>query len=953
MDRIAVETTQVLVVADGDSTAAVSNKRGHLFEQFVAQLLGALGYEEPRTDRLNVTSDGIEIDVEARQKVTGHALIAECKTYSANVRAELLSAFLGKYGVQRMKDPNLVGLFVALPRLTANGVEQAREAEAVYDGFRHLGSYEVVELLENAKLLPPDDHGPSPRTDLTVVISEHGLALAAKALDARSRKATKVVVWAARTVPDPVLDLVSRSPLADGLAVVRQGDEASAADPRAAREPPTIIAVRGSSADFEYQLPAAPKYFVGRKSVASDLGRRITDAIHGQTVVINAKSGWGKSSLALHLAKRVEQARGVSLVVDSRTADRADFVPAVLERLADEASGKRILDLPDDAAFSSLLAAVRTLGNATPRGKAKPLLLFFDQFENVFRDESLTRSFRDLALLVQELALPLTVAFAWKTDLVGWTEGHPYQLRDEIRGSATVVPLEPLGPKEIGTLLDRLGKAAEQRLQKDLRQRLREYSQGLPWLFKKLGGHILGELRAGIAQDHLVREGLNVQTLFAADLAELSPAEEEALRRIAQSAPVAVSDLEESVPSPILQSLLNMRLVVQVGERIDTYWDTFRDYLVTGKVAVEDTYTVRYGPASVGKLLRKVVAAGGTLTVPEAAEQLNTSPAVIFNLSRELRQLGLMSAEANRLDLDPALIASADPEGACRDRAAAALRRHKIFSIINGLLAENNGPVSLVKVAAELPAAFPAVEAKEESWITYARSFVQWLAYAGLASLDRDGVGRVDSDAKPDSSLLAGATPVRVRGVFPQTAAGPSIELLLHLADPANKPRPQARRSQSALRDLSAIGAVALDARDNVTLTRADLVSDGAVSGEVLNELARKAPGVADGFSELEMQPWLTPLAVGGIIRAAVGAEWKEATTISNGKYLRSWAKACGIETRLKPPGAGHQRGPLMAAPMAASGGDNAQETMFPAFGESTSAAEDRSTPPDTAGASG
>ncbi len=947
MDRIAVETTQVLVVADGDSLETISNKRGHLFEHFVARLLGALGYEAPRTDRLNVTSDGIEIDIEARQKVTGHPLIAECKAYSANVSADLLSAFLGKYGVRRMKEPNLVGLFVGLPRLTANGIEQANDAQGVYEGFRHLSSYEVVELLEKANLLPPEDHGPSPKTDLTVVISEHGLALAAKALDPKSRKATKVVVWAMGVVPDPVLDLVSRSSLADGLAVVREGDEASAGAPRAMREPPTVIAVRGSSADFDYQLPAAPKYFVGRKSVASDLARKITSATGGQTVVINAKSGWGKSSLALHLARKVEQASGVALVIDSRTADRADFVPAVLERLANEASRKRILMLPDDAAYSSLAAAVRTLGNAQPRGKAKPLLLFFDQFENVFRDETLTRAFRDLALLAQELALPLTVAFAWKTDLVGWTEGHPYQLRDEIRGSATVVSLEPLGPKEIGTLLDRLGKAAEQKLQKDLRQRLREYSQGLPWLFKKLGGHILGELRAGIAQDHLVREGLNVQTLFAADLAELGPAEEEALRRIAHAAPVAVSDLEESVPSPILQSLLHKRLVVQVGERIDTYWDTFRDYLVTGKVAVEDTYTVRYGPASVGKLLRKVVAAGGSLTVPDAAEQLSTSHAVIFNLSRELRQFGLMSTEANRLDLDPALNTSDDPEAICRDRATSALRRHKIFSIITELLDDANGPVSVAKVAAELPAAFPAVEAKEESWITYARSFAQWLAYAGLVSLDRDGVGRIDGDAKPDSSLLAGATPVRVRGVFPQTAAGPAIEFLLHIADPANQPRPQARRSQAALRELSAIGAVALDARDNITIARSNLVSDGVVSPEVLGELARAAPGISEAFAALENEPWLGPLAVGTMLRSAVGAEWQESTTISNGKYVRSWAKACGIKTRLKKPGSARETGSGVAARLAAGSG-NPQQTAIPDLGNTLDTFTDSSGLPKT-----
>ena len=128
------------------------------------------------------------------------------------------------------------------------------------------------------------------------------------------------------------------------------------------------------------------------------------------------------------------------------------------------------------------------------------------------------------------------------------------------------------------------------------------------------------------------------------------------------------------------------------------------------------------------------------------------------------------------------------------------------------------------------------------------------------------------------------------------------------------------------MRDLSSIGAIALDARDNVTLTRTDLVSGGRVSSEVLGTLARAAPGVDAAFQELEQEPWRSPLAVGEIIRNAVGAEWRESTTTSSGKYVRSWAKACGVETRLKAPGRA-KRGQTQVA---TSDGGQYQEMMFP-----------------------
>lgn len=356
------------------------------------------------------------------------------------------------------------------------------------------------------------------------------------------------------------------------------------------------------------------------------------------------------------------------------------------------------------------------------------------------------------------------------------------------------------------------------------------------------------------------------------------------------------------MPAAIVQSLINRRLVVQVGERIDTYWDTLRDFLITGRVAIEDSYVIRYGPASVGKLLRRLIAAGGELSVPDAATELGTSPAVVFNLSRELRLMGLGATESNRVTVEPAVLNAEDAEAACRDLVAKALRRHKILSVVTGLGTENGEGVSFARVAATLPAAFPAVEANQASWLTYARAFCQWLAYGRLVDLSRDGVTENAGGPQPASVfLLSGAVPVRVQSAFPQGPAGPAKQLLLHLSDTA-EPRPQGRKLTAAVRDLSLLGAVVLDQRDRLKVARVRLVDAGQVNPAELLALVERMPGCTDCFRVLAERPAVSPTDLGEILREAHQAQWKPSTAHSIGKYVRSWARLCGVRTAVRPP---------------------------------------------------
>ena len=196
----------------------------------------------------------------------------------------------------------------------------------------------------------------------------------------------------------------------------------------------------------------------------------------------------------------------------------------MLRKTAHEAEASGLVELPANQSWASLSSALTSLERSRWLRDA-PLMVFFDQFENVFQQETTTREFRDLALRVRDSSAKVLVGFAWKTDMVSWTEGHPYRFRDEIRSAGDQLLLLPMGPRDIELLLRRLEKQLAGKLSRDLRQRLREYSQGYPWLFKKLAGHVINEIGQGRSQEQLVSEALNVRSLFVADMAGLGPVE--------------------------------------------------------------------------------------------------------------------------------------------------------------------------------------------------------------------------------------------------------------------------------------------------------------------------------------------------------------------------------------------------------------------------------------------
>lgn len=908
MKRITVQDYQVLVLT-ADEGAASANKKGHLFEEFVAQVMYQFGFDNPTRRNVNVTSEGIELDIALKNSFTNDVAFVECKAYTTNVKSQALTSFYGNLGIERMDSPDSHGYLFALPKLTADGDEKARKIEERDSRFHYFDSQTIVESLITRKLIDPfSSKIPSGilTSDPCVIVTSDGLYSCVKVLDPDTRRAVQVTVWhkdAKTRVPQTVISSLAQSDYGLDLEVVESPSvffkPSGISQRQDVGSAPIVVTVRGSSSDFEYQFPASPKFFVGRRSIVDEI-RNVLEGRHG-TFVLNAQSGWGKSSLALKMKAMTEEMGGSATVIDSRTASSPDFVVEALRFAATKAAGAGVIQLPTESSWASLASSIATIENARWTS-GKILAIFFDQFENIFLNEAITRQFRDLTLAVNDLNCPLVVGYAWKTDLVGWTESHPYRLRDEIRSVSVKIIVNQMGAKDVEALLRRLEKRLKQRLARDLRQRLREYSQGLPWLFKKLSEHIIREVEEhGKSQEQLVNEALNIQSLFDSDLAGLQPVEQDAIRHVARWAPVSAAEVTEKYDSGVIQSLLDRRLIVPVGEKLDTYWDIFRDFLNTGQIPIEESYSIGINPQSASKILAFVMSSSGDASFAEIAKAVNSSVGNVVNVTRTLRLLGIATYEAYGVHINEAIFTADDPESAMRRAVSRTLRRHKAYSLFVKLTERLGENVPISSYFAELPKAFPAIDAKASTWATYGRAFSLWFQYAGLGII-RDNYIQVPGEGFSGAgSLLSGEKfpgDRRSGGSGPtgmiHGSPGTPLRLLLESTNKVIQYRELGRHHQRLVSTLVMLGlAVRVD---NGTIRPAEgAVVDGQLNQIALYDALKETPGGEECLRLLERNPRIDTLTLGALIRNATGASWSESTVAKAGKDFRSWTKHAGL----------------------------------------------------------
>jgi hypothetical protein len=917
------------ILAAGSAPGAQSRARGKLFEDLMANVLREHGYSIDRIPSVNYA--GMEIDIDGKQTLTGVPLYAECKCYETEVDCPKLQAFYGKYTARWFKDKRCHGLFIALPGVNSH-------AKGFYRENCEGNGQIVMRLLEEEQVLDAiyrSGHVVPPDRIASLVHPKLGSAGDRLLLFTdRSYFWIQYVIPQGGSIPKSVLIadstgrhitekttieyLVSLYPeLQDFEAVVAETPPVSLGRV-STKESEEIVEVRGSSACFEYQFPASPQFFVGREDVLNEVDA-FTAAILSKTtssrgLLFEANSGWGKSSLVLACIDRLTNAGHFALAIDSRSASSSQFVLRVLNHLRskfDDFGG--VLESGTAcgpiAGYEGAVETLAGIGRGLEKHR-KLLFIFFDQFENMFVLKDALRHIRDLFLKICDLQVNVIFGFSWKTDLVGLTTEFPYQLRDALSGACRRIPLEPFSEPETNAMFQRLSKEIKAKLREDLKFFLSEFSQGYPWLLKKLCAHVKSQRDKNVPQLEIVDSLLNVEELFRDDLRGLSPGEEEVLRKIAKLAPIGVSDLREEMESAVIQSLLNARLLVRIGTKLDIYWDIFRDYLNTGKIPVQENYVLRLQPTPVLRAAKALVEAGRQVPPSVFQSILEASDGSFYNLTREMRLLGLASKAETNIAANPKLPDSGETfETDLRSLIKERLSRNRIVTKLLKEL-ESRTYLSVDDVAATISESCPYIAAKPETWRVYARTIGNWMNFADLA-IFRGKIGQL-ARYRPDRAIreayLSDARrSYRMR--FPRIQYGPVERAAIVIVEAI---RTEQRVDWSGFKKstiskaLGTLEDIAFVTRDDESLEvnagLVEFVTNPERRPQLFLEAATHIPAFSTFVEVLRSRPpesW-TSEELSKEVAGRLAVDWKPGTAATNVKIMLDWARHCGLNPKLK-----------------------------------------------------
>lgn len=730
-------------------SSASTKEKGDLLERVASELLQAQSYDVVKEIRVTAS----ELDLLCQHKVSKKRIYVECKAHRDPLSAEILTKLYGTVLFHKHQE----GWLISTGPLgkDAKGFQQDWEArlieesqklsiytpERVLEAFINAGIIQSIPKNKAAEIVEDEDL----LGEWTLFITPYGKHWAVTTL--RGGVPTGVLVFSAKTgkiIEDTEL-LLNLSNTDTSLReldfdfVFHLKKESSHI-----LEDNNVIEVQQGDSWADYR-PARPEDFVGREEEQNQLFHFLEDVRQQESrtrvFAITGDSGMGKSSLIAKLRDRSTNQRYRSkfflYAVDVRAATHATYIYSALLVGLSEAV-KNGFGMSDGNAFkignpSTPLSdpSIQTYLTSLEQ-KQEIVCVIFDQFEELYSKTELFSVFEAARLLFLATVATrsnLVLGFAWKTDSTV-QQNHPaYYLWHQLADHRIEVQLHRFTHSEVSSAITIFEKQLEGKLRSALRRQLIENSQGYPWLLKKLSIHIYDQIKAGISISQFeIMNKAYVESLFNRDLQQLSKAEETCLKMIARTAPADWYEVLEAFDHETLRGLQQKRLIIRSGDRINLYWDIFREYVLTGTVpSIPLTYLPASPSVRTMLAIAQLLEHSTYMTHSDLGSSVGISEKSVGNIVRDLIMFGIATGEQSQVTLSDEMETS-DPKEVLR-KLRRVLKHHALTIGLKRF--DNAGFVTLENMIEILQEINPAAQHQKRTWRIYTERIGQLLAATG------------------------------------------------------------------------------------------------------------------------------------------------------------------------------------------------------------------------------
>ena len=482
----------------------------------------------------------------------------------------------------------------------------------------------------------------------------------------------------------------------------------------------------------------------------------------------------------------------------------------------------------------------------------------------------------------------LVLGFAWKSDSTIQQDHQAYFMWHNLKDHRLEIELSRFRHDEASEAITLFEKELGQKLISSLRRQLIENSQGYPWLLKKLSIHIYEQIQSGVSQAKLMDKALDVESLFNRDLQKLTPPESTCLNLIAKNAPADWFEILETSGQDILNELLNKRLVIRSGDRLNLYWDIFREYVLTETVpSIPLTYFPGYPSLKTLLIVAQQLDSNVSKSYHELSSLTNIQERTIGNVIRDLIMFGVATGSQSQAKLSQSMDGSDNKQVLQKLRQV--LKHHALTISLTKY--EKGTSITESDIIELLKKINPTAQHQERTWKAYADRMGQWLSATGYIVRSNDGWYIEDQgDINLEFTKISGSHYNNESIFIGDTSPAKTVECLVWLF--SNPPRSLKeieiegyRNAATVLKYLQIIKNVngkyeIMECEERESAFSKKMVWNAAQKSSVLQkvvEYLRKKPS-ANGYD------------VGEFVCNEYKRDWSVASVRRIGNSLRQWA---------------------------------------------------------------